>query len=553
MEKRETLSLKGRPEPTHREHCEKVMRALKGARSDHENDWHSIADFSGYGDLPGLSQQVNGKSRAKMRQLMNSHPVLAFRTVQSGMYSGLSSPNRPWLRFKFADEELNNYQPGAEWIDSLERVILGLFDQSNFYQVARQNYGDMARFGPAAGMMNEHWRKVAPCLALPLGTYWLGVDDAYDVDTLMVSSTKTVDQVVKQFVGRPGGRMDWSAVSRTVQEKWDKSNYAHPVHMMHLMEPGVGEKWQGSIWDVNDDRKNAMLEAKHINEQPFWAPRDIRGYDVYGRGLGHDALADLRELQMEALTKRQLQDQIRKPATVGPAKDLDMRPGAHTHVSDVSEDHGAKVIYQPDPRSVEETRKNIADLKQSIDQLVFADLFMAISNMPGVQPRNIEELIKRDEERLTQIGPVVETVNDDMLPQAVQRMMGIARRGNLLPPAPEELQGRELKLEFVSVLAQAQKMLGMSTTERVVGFVGSLGSVFGPEVLDKVDPDAIVDDYAQRANLPAKAIRDADSVAQLRKGRAEAQQMQEAAAMAGPAKDATAAASNIAAMAESAL
>jgi hypothetical protein len=149
-------------------------------------------------------------------------------------------------------------------------------------------------------------------------------------------------------------------------------------------------------------------------------------------------------------------------------------------------------------------REDIASIKEAIDRLTYADLFMAITNMPGVQPRNVEELLKRDEEKLTQIGPVVEMVNDDMLPMAVERMIGIAQRGGLLDDLnpPEELQGRELKFKFVSVLAQAQKMLGLSTTERVVGFVGSLGQVFGPQVLDKIDPDEIIDDYAERANLP---------------------------------------------------
>ena len=94
----------------------------------------------------------------------------------------------------------------------------------------------------------------------------------------------------------------------------------------------------------------------------------------------------------------------------------------------------------------------------------------------------------------------------------------------------------------------AQKMLGLSTTERVVGFVGSLGQVFGPQVLDKIDPDAIIDDYAERANMPSSAVRDSAQVAQLRKAREQQEQMAQMAAMAQPARDATQAAANIAEM-----
>jgi len=553
----ETLSLRQAPqhaptgEKTRRDHVNKVAKALQAQRDDDELDWHAIADFSGYGEVPGLSYNAQNRKRPRMRQLIDSHPILSFRTVQAGMYSGLSSPNRPWFDFKFADPELNEYQAAREWLDEFQHLIYAMFDASNFYQVARQNYGAMARFGPAAGMMTEHPLSVAPCLALGIGSFWFGLNDAFNVDTLLRECPMTVDQVVKRFVGRPGGRYDWSAVSRIVKEKWDRSDYGHIVQCKQLIEPGARDAWDSSIWDCNDDRQAAILEAKRYSEQPFWAPRwDTRdgGTSNYGRGVGHDALADMRELAMQAKRKRELTDLLAKPPTVGPARDLDMRPGAHTSVADMSSGVSVQPIYTPNPMAIAQVKEDIRDIKDAIDRLTYADLFMAITNMPGVQPRNVEELLKRDEEKLTQIGPVVEMVNDDMLPVAVERMIGIARRGNLIPEAPEELQGRELKVEFVSVLAMAQKMLGLSTTERVVGFVGSLGSIFGPQVLDKIDPDAIIDDYAERANLPAKAIRDRATVEQLRADRAQAQQMEQLATLAQPAKDATTAALNIAEM-----
>lgn len=553
----ETLSLNSAPanapkgEKTRREHAEKVMKALKGTRSDNENDWYNIADFSGYGALPSLSVNAQGNQRPKMRQLIDSHPILAFRTVQSGMYSGLSSPNRPWIEFKFSDTELNQYQVAREWLDSFQSLIYALFDASNFYQVARQNYGSMARFGPAAGVMSEHPIDVAPCLGLGIGTYWLGLSDSFNVDTLVRDCPMTVDQVVKKFVGRPGGNYDWTAVAPAVKAKWDRSDYSHIVQCKQLIEPGAVDAWDSTIWDCNDDRKAALLEAKRFSEQPFWGPRwdtTDNSPTSYGRGVGHDCLGDMRELALINLREQGMFDLLSKPPTVGPARDLDMRPGAHTYVADMSTVQAAKAIYEVNPLALTAAANKIQRLQDKIDRLTFADLFMAITNMPGVQPRNVEELVSRNEEKLTQIGPVVEMVNDDMLPVAVHRMIGIARRGGLIPPAPEELQGRELKVEFVSVLAMAQKMLGLSTTERVVGFVGSLGSIFGPQVLDKVDPDAIIEDYAERANMPAKAIRDATSVKKIRDARAQQEQMAQMATLAQPAKDATTAAMNIAEM-----
>lgn len=546
MEKpdREVLSVKDKPEKSQLKHAKGVARSLAGPRKDQEADWHSIADFSGYGNVPQLESTTDGKERPRMRQLIDSYPILSFRTLEAGMYSGLSSPNRPWLRFGFMDEELENYQPARVYLDKLERLILKMFSASNFYQVARGNYGEMGHFGPACGMMTEHWREIAPCIKIPIGQFWFGMNEAFRVDTLVRDCPMTVANVVKTFVKR-GADMDWSAVSLTVKNLWDRGNYETMVKCRQMIEPGKGDRFQSTIWDEMDDRQDAVLEAKHYHEKPFWGPR-WGGEGVYSRGVGHDALPDLRELALKNKRLQQIEDQIAKPATYGPAQDIDMRPGAHTNITDLGQVDAIRPVYVPEARVVPMLEARIDTLHTMIDRLTYADLFMAITNMPGVQPRNVEELIKRDEEKLTQIGPVVEMVNDEMLPVAVERMLGIAKRGGLLPEAPEELQGRELKIEFVSVLAQAQKMLGMSTTERAIGFIGSLGQVFGPQVLDKIDPDALADDYAKRANLPARALRDEKTVELVRKQRAEAEQMEKTAALAQPARDATQAAQNIA-------
>ena len=537
-------------EGTRREHVEKVSASLRPMRTDYEGEWHQIADYSGYGNVPALMTTASGEQRPKMRHLMDSHPILAFRTIASGMYSGFSSPNRPWLRLSFADPGLNEFQAAREWLDATERVIYAMFDASNFYQAARQNYADMAHFGPTAGIMTEHWQHIAPTLPLQIGTYWLGFDDAFRVDTLVRDCPMTVHQVVQRFVQR-NGVMDWSAVCAKVKNAWDNSNYQTVIKVKQLIEPGANGRWDSTIWDAGDDRKSAVLEAKGYGEKPFWAPVwDEYGVGGYGRGLGHDCLADMRELHMQAKRKRELTDLLAKPPTAGVAKDLDMRPGAHTYVADLDAVAAAKPIYEVNPQAIGAVREDMAEIKQSIDRLTYADLFMAITNMRGVQPRNVEEILKREEEKLTQLGPVVEQVNDNMLPIAVEKMMAIAERGGLLPEAPPDIQGQALKIEFVSMLAQAQKMLGLSSTERVVGFVGSLGSVFGPQVLDKIDPDAIIDDYAERANIPAKAVRDKKAVDELRASRAQDEQMAQMAAMAQPARDATQAAANIAGMSD---
>jgi hypothetical protein len=110
---------------------------------------------------------------------------------------------------------------------------------------------------------------------------------------------------------------------------------------------------------------------------------------------------------------------------------------------------------------------------------------------------------------------------------------------NLLPPPPVEIEGTELKIEYISMLAQAQKAIGTGAIERVASFIGNLSAV-KPEVLDKFDADQAVDEYADMLGAPPSIIVSDDDVEQIRAARAEAaaqaQRAEQAAAMAPAVK-----------------
>jgi hypothetical protein len=93
--------------------------------------------------------------------------------------------------------------------------------------------------------------------------------------------------------------------------------------------------------------------------------------------------------------------------------------------------------------------------------------------------------------------------------------------GALLPPPPE-LQGADLSVEFVSLLAQAQRAIGANSLDR---FVGALGVVSGmkQEVLDNFDQDAWFKTYAGMTGVDPKVIVPDDVVAEVRSARQKMQ------------------------------
>jgi len=506
---------------TLRSHCEQRLALMKNVRTDYEAEAEQIARFAQPARsrfLRGSKDQNGGRRRMWNRTLFDPHGIEAFRTLTNGMTSGLSSASRPWFTLKLADDALMEANGVRAWLSDVERRLYAFFAATNFYAAAKSGYGEMGLFGTEGCVMVEHPTAGAVCHALTFGEYWIGLSDALVPDTLYRVCPMSVKQAVDTF---------GDACSQVIRSLYDRSQYEAAVEIYHAIEPDpdynplqFGAKpWRSVYWDPAD-RSDTLLRLSGYNEQPFWAPRwDVVGGDTYGVSPGMEALPALRELQMQAKRRNEAIDQMVKPEKIAPPNvRLTGEPGRVVAAAGVDRDQ----IFIPYPmpyQAVAAIGEEMDKCRGQIDSLAFADLFNAITNMAGIQPRTVEEIAARNEEKLTQLGPVIERVANEKLQVAIERAFGILQRGGMLPPVPAALSDRPLNVEFVSILQQMQRMVGLGQIERVVGFVGNLAAVH-PDALDMIDFDEAVDEYSYRAGAPARLIRPERQVAALRKARA---------------------------------
>nr|WP_079246889.1 portal protein [Sphingomonas turrisvirgatae] len=499
---------------------------MKQVRQPFEEEWRDIAKYAATARSRFLNSETN--QRRRNVKILDEHGIYAFRTLTAGMTSGLSSPSRPWFTLRTYDDELNEDWEAKAWLSEVERRMYAFLATTNFYGAAKAGYGELGLFGTEACVMVEHRTEGAVCHALTAGEYWIAAGNALKADTLYRRTPMTVSQAVEAF---------GNAVSPQVMNMYDRSNYHELVPVFQAIEPNTerdpgridnrNKPFRSLYWDENDGRKDHLLRYTGYEEQPFWAPRwETVGADVYGYSPGMDCLPSLRELQLQVKRRNQAIDQLVNPETiVPPGVKLTRQPG--NTVTAASIDAGQVIVpYQMPYQAVDAIRQEIDRTKQQTDQLSYSDLFMAITNMQGIQPRNVEEIASRNEEKLTQLGPVIERVNNEKLEVAIDRTFGLMERGGLLPPAPEAIQGQSLKVEFVSILTQMQRMVGIGQIERTAGFVGNLAAVF-PEAVDKLDVDEMIDEFAERAGAPAKMIRTAEMVKGIRDARAQQQQAEQ--------------------------
>lgn len=297
--------------------------------------------------------------------------------------------------------------------------------------------------------------------------------------------------------------------------------------------------WVSHYWEHG--RNDKFLKISGFHEQPFLMMRWLTvANEVYGTGPGHNALGNCMQLQKLERNKLRSTDNDADPAMVFPAsmKKADKQPGGQNYVPDNTQ-MTAYPLVPPGAKRYEGMMMLVNEKRQQISSSFYNDLLVMLATQTTPQ-MTAREVAERHEEKLLMLGPVLEQFHNEVLEPLSLRTFGICLRNGLFPPMPDEITEGELKVNFVSLLAQAQKMVEMPSIERVVGLVGNLAGLY-QDVTDMINVDEVIRKSANINGTPEKIIRSEDEVEQIRQQRAEAQaqaaQAEEMAAAAAPVKD----------------
>lgn len=530
-------------EKTTREKCEQRFAGMKATRKPYEPDWQEINRLflpSRSEILSYTAQTLGTPNRSKRRANMatySSKGRRAARIASAGMNSGMSSAANPWFKLRSPWPDLDEYQPVKEWLSVVERLIYDFLAATNFYNASKVGYSELVCYGTEVGVMLEHDVYGAVTHTLTAGEYWIANDSGLMADTMYRRAHMTVAQVVESFVAKGG----WGVVSKAVKNAYDKSNYQDIVPVCHSIEPNTlrdpakldrrNKEYRSIWWEEGQDKKDVLLRDGGFDEKPFWAPRwiDVGGELTYGDGPGYDALPDGRELQLASKRRGRNVDMLNRPPMGVPTNMansyLTLDPGSLAYGSP-TDLQALKPLFNVDYRAVETIREEVNEHHRDVMECFYADLFFAITEMEGVQPRNTEELFLRNEEKLTQLGPVVDRVNIEKLEVIIDRTFSILLKYGQIPPAPKELQGQPLRVTFISILARAQKASVLGDIQRMAQFTGFLAGIF-PEAADKFDADQAIDEFATGAGTPPSIVRTDEVVAKMREQRAAQMQRQQ--------------------------
>lgn len=503
----------------------------KGWRASHQSLSTYINETRGnFDENPNHGEMIDHKT------ILDGHATQSAERVANNLNSFITSKSRPWFRLSIDVRYLN--VPGVRlWIDEVQKTMYEVMEQSNIYDVFQSAYEELVQFGTACFLLLQDYDDVVRGRSFTAGEYYLATDGRGRVNTFAREDWMTVGELASEF-----GYESLSSSSKALYDNNQKESW---VKYCHLIEPNK-DRVEGFEDEQNMPFRSLYWESS-CEDNEFLAKRGLKMFrviaprwkttttsQIYGYGPGWYALGDVKELQKRKLDSLLMEEKLHNPSV---QKDSNVEghvallPGGITNVSSSTPNSGVRANYQV-PDALNSIQEKINNTKAQIDRFFFLDVFQTISQLDKSNITALE-IAKRDQERVGLTGPILNKLDEEMLSQTVEIFFSDMTEAGMFPEPPEEIQGVPLKVQYTSVLAQAQRALGIESIERFIGFAGQ----YTPNSYRIIDADEALREVGELAGVPAKIVKTEEAVRQEDEIAAQQAQMAQQAEMANSAAD----------------
>jgi len=501
--------------------CKRFNR-LKADRATFESHWSEVAKFVFPRRDDFNVQRTAGDKR--QQHIVDSTGTQGLELLAAGLHGMASNPASRWFALKTDDPQLNENDTVREWMSDVEdRMFARMHSPGSAITThLHELYLDYAAFG--TGVMFIGRSKANNLL---FQTRFLGecvIDENAEgvVDTVIRCFKMTVRQMVQKW--------GLDAVSTDVRKKHTDEKYDDCIDILHAVFP---REERDNTKETPDNMPVASLylekKTKHelqvggFEEFPYAVPRwyKVAG-EKYGRSPAMTALPDVKMLQQMALTTIKAAQKIVDPPLLVPDDGM---------VGPVRTVPGGLNFYRGE-REITPlvTNANIPislEMMQDVRNRIMTTFFVDQLQMTGDVRMTATEVMQRTEERMRLLGPILGRMEAELLGPIISRVFGIMLRQNEFPEQPEELDGVDWRVEYVSPIALAQRGQKVDRAVQMLTIAGQMAA-FDPNIMSRFDSENFLPWIAQELGVDPDIILDDDEFAQKQQAASMAQ-------MAGPA------------------
>lgn len=521
--------------------------ALMSDRNVAQQDWDTISDLvcPYRGRFFNEQRTESSIEWARTRLVYDSTAVSAHKNLASHIHGAMTSPAIRWFQIRYREEQLNENVNAAKWIEEVSDRIHYELQDSNFDLQISEAYFDVCGFGTAAMTLEEQpgtgWTGL-DFRAVPLKEFVFEENAEGRVERFYRLMQWTPTEIISKFGAKnvPGDIL--KAEEGGSMDKRDVLFVVYPTGNK-VVEIGKRVRSDRRPWEycyILKESAEKLGKPGGYYEMPAFVVRWLKtNSSIWGNSPAHVALGDIESLNSARKMQLSMAEKLIDPPVFAEERaiitDLDISAGALNVVHSVE-----GIMPFQTGGNIPVSDHMITQLQESVKDHFYVD--QLTFPRPQGTPMSATEAMIRQEQLAKLIGPTLGRLQNDLLDPIVSRVFNMLMRAQEFPePPPAVLEGgASFDIVYLGALSRAQRVDEAASIERWVGSAAALAEIF-PDALDVVDPDEMMRHTGRALNVPAKVMRDAGEVDEIRDDRQAKQEAMEQAMMAeqaGKAKQA---------------
>lgn len=525
---------------TKRKHFTQRLDALKETRSLLEPEWKEIRSYlapdTGCFDDPTSTSAM--KKDAFYKQNVNTLPSFYFYQLAVALVMNLTPSRLHWFRLRVSEQTWEE----QAFLKQAEDKMLRVFSKAGVYDHLMNMFYEAPLYGCAAMGINEDLELGVDLVPSTIGEFWLAEDYRGVPNCIYRRFAMSAFNLQAQF--------GYDKCPDAVKKALDSEKFDTEFTVIHAVEQNprynpknpFNKEYISVYFCEEAKEEDGFLEYKTTKRFPFVTCRwDRYGKNPYGFGIGRRVLGDVKSLQayekdLAKASKKKISPPLKGSVDL---KKVVINTSAEA-VTYTNDPNGLTPLFNVNYET-REALENIQRINDRIYRMTYNDLFLAILNKDKTMSATEAAAIVKEKEAL---GAVVERFQRETLKPLIENTFLILLEQGALGEVPPSMRGKDMSIEYQSVLSSTQEIGDLQNIDRWLQFVSQVATI-NPEVARKPDVLAIADYYADRLNIDFNLIKDNEEVQQQQQEEAEAQAqleqqqlaMQQAQVQAGAVKD----------------
>lgn len=491
-----------------------IADSLASIRGTWENHWQEITDLM----LPNKNTITSTKwpGQKRNRDIFDNTAIVSGGLLSGFLHSTLTSPNRPWFELTTGEREIDERDDVGRWLQRTSRQILNTMNGSNFQTEVSELYSDLVYLGTGVFTTEEDKDVTVRYRARFIKEVYIRENNLGKIDEVYRKFEWDARQIAQEF----GEKVLTKDIKKALRD-----NDTRTFEILHAIYPRTGEvitpfnKAFASTWMLYDDEK--IVREDGFNEFPFAVPRWSKAPgEVYGRGPGVVALPDTKMINVMTQTVIKGAQKVVDPPMQAPSDGflfpIMTRPGGLNFYTPGTNDRIEPILN--DAR-IDFGFQAMDDRRNRIKEAFFVDQLQL-----GQGPQmTATEVLQRTEEKQRLLGPLLGRMQSEFLRPVIDKTFEIMARAGKFDEAPEIIQGRNLDVNYSSMIARSQKVTEIQNILRYIEVLQPMAAV-KPEILDIIDGDAYARETASLLGVSKRIFNDTGRVQEIRDARADAQE-----------------------------